>query len=258
MFLTKERLYTFIPFSNLIEYLDEFLTLNLNSEIYIDSESIDHYSAKDIELINASFEKHGFSKKVHGPFADLNPGSFDNRTRQLSLERFLGALELCAKLKADSMTLHSHFEPVFYGRHFEEWLNNSKQVWEKLCSEAEKNKISIHVENSIDDSPRAVIEMLKNHPYLGACFDVGHYNVFAPKGWKNALKEYPIGSIKEVHLSDNKGDEDTHLPLGEGSIDFDALFAEIENRNENPVFTIEPHSPDGLLKSLGFIQKLIW
>lgn len=257
MFLTRGRLYTFVPFFNLIGYLDEFLTLNLNGEIYLDSESIDCHSAEDIELINAGFEKYGRCKRVHGPFADLNPGSFDSRTRQLSLERFLGALELGANLKAESMTLHSHFEPVFYGRHFKEWVNNSKQVWESLSREAEKKKVLIYIENSIDDSPRAVIEILKNHPYFSACFDVGHYNVFNPKGWKEALKEYPLGSVKEVHLSDNKGDEDTHLPLGEGSIDFDALFSEIEKRGENPTFTLEPHSPDELLKSLGFIQKYL-
>lgn len=255
MILSKERLCVLMPFSKLIGSLDEFLTLNLSSEIYIDSEIIDSHPAGDIELINNRFEKYSLAKRIHGPFSDLNPGSPDKKIREVSLERLLGAIELSAKLKADSLTVHSHFEPVFYGRHFEEWLTNSKDAWERLSHEAGKRKISIHIENSIDDSPRAVLELLKAHPYLGACFDVGHYNVFNPKGWKDALREYPLGSIKEVHLSDNKGDEDSHLALGEGSIDFKGLFEEIGRRNENPIFTLEPHAQDGLLKSLEFIKR---
>lgn len=255
--LTKSRLYTMIPIFELIKYLDQFLTLNLNCEIFIDSETIDSCSTKDVELINTSFEKYGISKRIHGPFADLNPGSSDKKIRQMSLERFLGALELCRRFKADSITLHSHFEPVFYGRHFEEWFDNSKETWERLGHEARKSKISIYIENSIDNSTRAIIEILKSHPYLGACFDVAHYNVFHPKGWKNAIKEYPSGSIKEVHLSDNRGDEDSHLPLGEGSINFGELFLEIKSRGEDPIFTIEPHSQHDLAKSLEFIKRYV-
>lgn len=255
MFLTKERLYTFIPFFNLIERLDQFLTLNLNSEIYIDSGTIDSPPAKDIELINNGFEKHSLDKRIHGPYSDLNPGSMDKKIREITLERFLGTVELSVRLKAGSLTLHSHFEPVFYGRHLEEWLGNSKDIWERLSQEAKKRNISIHIENSVDDSPRAVLEVLKAHSYFGACFDTGHYNVFNPKGWRDALKEYPSGSIKEVHLSDNKGDEDSHLPLGEGSIDFNGLFEEIGRRGERPIFTLEPHTQDGLLKSLEFIKR---
>lgn len=255
MILSKERLCVLMPFSKLIERLDEFLALNLNSEIYIDSEIIDNYSLRDIELINNRFEKCSLAKRIHGPFSDLNPGSADKRIREISMERFLGAIELSFKLKADSLTLHSHFEPIFYRRHFEEWLNNSKDIWERLSHEAKKRKVSIHIENSIDDSPRAVLELLKTHPYLGGCFDAGHYNVFNPRGWKDALREYPKGSIKEVHLSDNNGDEDSHLSLGEGSIDFKGLFEEIGRRNENPVFTLEPHTQDGLIKSLEFIKR---
>lgn len=252
---SRERLYIHIPIFKLIGSLDQFLKLNLNCEIYIDSGFIDHHSEKDIEIINSSFKKYGLFKKMHGPFSDLNPGSYDNKIRRVSLERFLQALELCRKFNSDSLTLHSHFEPVFYARHFKEWLDNSKEIWKDLSRQAKRYNLSIYIENSIDNSPRAVIEILKTHPYFGACFDVAHYNVFNPKGWKGAIKEYPPGSIKEVHLSDNKGDEDTHLVLGEGNINFEDFFNELNRRNENPIFTIEPHSLNDLAKSLKFIQK---
>ena len=93
-----------------------------------------------------------------------------------------------------------------------------------MAREAKKKNIAVHIENSIDDSPSAVAAILKAHAFFGACFDIAHHNVFNPNGWKDALDKYPIGSIKEIHLSDNNGCEDLHLPLGEGSLDFKEFF----------------------------------
>jgi sugar phosphate isomerase/epimerase len=76
-------------------------------------------------------------------------------------------------------------------------------------------------------------------------------------GWQDALSKYPLGSIKEVHLSDNNGKEDSHMPLGDGSIDFEKLFDEIVKRREEPIFTIESHSKECLEKSLNFIRRFI-
>jgi len=257
MLLSKDRLYVHIPVCRLIEFLDKHLPLMLNAEIYLDSEFIDNHSNKHIDLIKSYFEKSGLSKRTHGPFIDLNPGSSDRQIRQKTAERFMAALQLCGKLQSESMVLHTHFEPIFYRNHFDEWLKNSCQVWDRLLDEALKKKISIFIENSIETDTRAVSAILKKYPYFGACFDVAHHNVFNPKGWKAAMEEYPLGSIKEVHLSDNNGDEDSHMPLGDGSIQFEELFNEIARRKENPIFTIEPHSQDGLDKSLGFIKRFM-
>ena len=69
------------------------------------------------------------------------------------------------------------------------------------------------------------------------------------------LGKYPAGSIKEVHLADNKGDDDTHLPLGEGTIDFVDFFKIFTARNEDCVFILEPRNLNEAVKSISFLRK---
>ncbi|NQT90342.1 MAG: sugar phosphate isomerase/epimerase [Candidatus Omnitrophica bacterium] len=257
MIIPRKNIYIHAPIFRLLDRLDEFLTLKMNAEIYIISDFVDNPRPECIERINSAFDKSGLSRKIHGPFMDLNPGSPDKKIKQITLERFTDALRLCTELKADSMVLHSHYEPVFMREHFKKWLDNSMAILEDVSQDAQKRKISIYIENSLDDSTKAVGALLKAHPYFGACFDVAHHHAFNPDGWKRALEGYPQGSIKEVHLSDNNGDEDAHLPLGTGSINFEEFFAEIEKRGEGPVFTIEPHAPEDLVISLEFMKRFM-
>ena len=61
--------------------------------------------------------------------------------------------------------------------------------------------------------------------------------------------------IKEVHLHDNCGKSDDHLPLGDGEIDFDLFFKLINRYGADPIFTIEPHEVDLLDRSLKACRK---
>ena len=255
--INRDRLYVHVPVHRLLEQLDDFLQLGFNAEIYINSEFIDNFSDRDLGILNSAFKKHGLSKTVHGPFIDLNPGSADRRVRSLTLQRFLVSMDLCRKLDAKALIIHTHFDPIFYGRHFKEWVDNASPVWEQVIEDAKRHSMPVYIENSIDDSPEPVLEILKNHPYFGACFDVAHYSVFTDTDYKQILDMYPVGVIKEVHLSDNKGEEDSHLALGEGTIDFKDFLARIVERKEDPIITIESHSIEALKKSLGFMKQFI-
>lgn len=75
-------------------------------------------------------------------------------------------------------------------------------------------------------------------------FDVGHANIFIrePEAAGISLETYieqlPF-RIHEVHISDNSGRRDEHLPPGRGSVDYAALAAALRRRGEQPVITLE-------------------
>jgi len=255
--IERAKLYIHVPVAKLIGHLDEFLGLGVNGQIYISSEFIDNHSREETCLINSSFKRHGLIKTIHSPFMDLNPGSSDRKIREATQSRFMDTVEFADQFMAKSITFHSHFEPVFYKKYLERWIENSFEVWDKVVTAAEGKGINIHIENSIDQDPCAIIELLKRHIYFGACFDVAHYNAFSNEGWPASLNKYPLGSIKEVHLSDNNGDEDSHMPLGEGKINFEGLFSEIHNRGEDPIYIIESHSRHDVVKSVEFISTFL-
>jgi sugar phosphate isomerase/epimerase len=61
----------------------------------------------------------------------------------------------------------------------------------------------------------------------------------------------------EIHLHDNHRQADEHLPLGEGDIDFPAIFSFLRERRLTPILTIEPHLAEHLEPSLkALIQYL--
>ena len=254
--IPREKLYIHLPFLDLIENLESFPQLGVNCEIYMSAENLDSISRAQKERINAVFEKHNLNKSLHAPFSDLNPGSIDKTIRAASLDRFKQSLEVCANLKADRMVMHTHFDPIFYKNHKELWLDNSIQSLAALSKYARQKNITILIENSIDQSPWAVLELIKRTDNLKACFDIAHYNVFSPLGWEKEFAEYPPELITEVHLSDNRGSEDEHLPLGEGSIDFKKFFKMMNDRKLKPYIVLEPHDKEGLFKNLEYIRTL--
>jgi sugar phosphate isomerase/epimerase len=66
-----------------------------------------------------------------------------------------------------------------------------------------------------------------------------------------------LGSrLVEIHLHDNRGDLDEHLPVGEGTFPFPRLFSILKERKLRPILTVEAHSEKNLAKTLAGIKAL--
>lgn len=258
MRITREKVYFHVPYRVLLDNLDTITEKQINCEIYVDGNALDTYTQAEVDRINSVFEKHGLSKIAHGPFYDLNPGSRDPKARELTNRRFTAAIEFCKKIKANYIVFHSGFQPIFYRETSGLFLDLSVEVWKDVLNIAVKDNIVISIENSIEPTPEIIIKLVArmNSPNFKACFDVGHFNAFGEKSIFDCLKEYPVGSISELHLSDNKGNFDTHLALGEGQIDFVRFFKEIDKMGIEPIVTSEPHSKEDIEKNLKFLLAL--
>ncbi len=244
-----------MPIYRLLDGLDDYLDLKVNCELYINSAFIDDHKQRDIERVKNGFKEMGVLIRIHGPFMDICPGSSDKKVRALSQERILEALRLCVGLGCNDIVLHSHYDPVYHKRRFDEWFNFSKMVWSNVNAVAQKHNIVVYIENSEDDSPEPIIAILREYPLFKACFDLAHYSIFGKENWQDLLRMYPKGSIGEVHLSDNDEKEDQHLVLGEGSLDIEPFLAEIDTYKEKPVITIEPHSNKDLLMDIEYMKR---
>ncbi len=258
MKITPEKIYFHAPYRMLISNLDMIAEKHINCEIYVDGDALDTYAESEVERINSVFEKNGLHKIIHGPFLDLNPGSRDPKVRDLTSKRFISAFEFCKKIKTNHIVLHSGFDPIFYKDASDLFLTISMPTWKEVIKIAAENKIVVALENSIDPTPEIIVALLKEMNSLNfeACFDVGHYHAFSKKSIWEALDEYPVNSIGEVHLSDNKGDFDNHLALGEGNIDYGRFFKEIDKRSKEPILTSEPHSMEDIEKNLKYLIAL--
>lgn len=256
-----DRLFFHVPYKILMNNLD-FISRNMvNCEIFFEAPALDACKKEDIALINSTFEKHALSKTVHGPFMDLNLGSVDSTIREATYKRYDETLEICKDLNVNTVVFHSTFFPVYYDGYLKKWLGYAKEGWSRILDKAMGYGITIFIENSIDKTPKAILGLLRdvNNGSFKACLDFGHYYIFGEKNGLEYLKEYPKGSIGEIHVSDNNSRLDQHLGLGKGSLPIPSFFKALEEFSINPIVTVETHSLEDIqvsreyLKAEGFI-----
>jgi sugar phosphate isomerase/epimerase len=74
-------------------------------------------------------------------------------------------------------------------------------------------------------------------PEFGYILDVGHANI---NGWDLPNLIRRTGDrLYAFHLHDNGGIEDSHLPIGEGTINWDTLFTVLRGMTRRPVLVLE-------------------
>ncbi len=258
MKIPTEKFFVMVTYDSLCRNLDLVARIHVNCSVYFSShKSLDNYRKDGITSIRNFFNKNSLSAIVHGPFLDLNPGSLDVKIRRATLDRFKDTLEVARLLNSRYVTLHSGFEPVLYKKYADEWLKNSIATWSEFTKMAEDAGIKVHIENALEETPLLLITLVNeiNSPYFNLCFDGGHFNAFSDTPPHEAFDMLPPDKIGEIHISDNDGSSDQHLPLGEGKIDLDAIFMRVDKLGINPIVTLEPNEVDGAVKSLEYLKN---
>ena len=87
-------------------------------------------------------------------------------------------------------------------------------------------------------------------PVMFMTLDIGHANHM-----KYSADEMYFDTIKHVHAHDNYGDDDTHLALGEGSIDLKRIINNLEEKNYDGIYIIEVNDYDSIKKSYEYMKK---
>jgi len=250
-----------IPFTMLWDrYADDFLSRGLNPEIGIDAAALDRFSATEFGEMATHFQKRGLSVTLHGPFSDLSPGSIDPLIRSVTRTRFEQLLDVVPIFKPISVVCHAGYEWKRYGYLYEEWFRQSVEMWRWLAEEINSQDSRLMLENVYEAGPEDLVPLFRElqNENVGFCLDTGHQSAFSrtPLGsWLSKLGK----NLAQVHLHDNLGDQDQHLALGHGRIDFSILFRHLKSHSSGapPVITLEPHTEDALEPSLVYLSA-IW
>ncbi len=256
--IARDLLFFHAPYGVLEEAFDFFARRQLNPEIYFKQHEFDALSAGKADALKARLDKAGLRCTFHSPFLDLNPGSVDEKIRTVSLNTLVNAVRIASMLEAKTVVIHTGYNPIYYGGgHARAWLRQALLTFQELASYAASKNMFLALENSLEPQPDYIIELIAkiNSKFFKACVDVGHLNAFGKGKVLELLKRYPPECIREMHLSDNRGDEDEHRALGSGGIDFHAIFKYLEEKDVSPYMTIEAHTKDDIPHSLDFLEK---
>ena len=247
-----------IPFRMLYEtHYDLFMRFNLNPEVGLDADALENFTVSEIRDIMQGFQRNNRSITIHGPFLDLSPGSPDPGIRSVTRQRFEQLLAVVAVVRPRSVVCHLGYEEDRYGYIKESWFDQSLSLWRWLGEELRKIGVILMLENVYEGDPAEMLPFFQNlqQHQVRFCLDVGHQAVFGKVSfsrWFDVLGAY----IGQLHLHDNRGAKDEHLPMGKGTVDYTPLIHFLQTRKPFPIITLEPHEEPDLWTSLAYLKEV--
>jgi sugar phosphate isomerase/epimerase len=251
-------LHVHIPFTRLqTGDLPRMIRHRLNPEIAFDAVTLDRSSRSDFEPVAARLRAAGLAVTLHGPFADLSPGSPDPAVHALTRRRLEQMLLPVDVFGPKTVVCHAGYDSKRYAYLHSDWLQRSVEIWSRLAAKLASAGTRLMLENVYEHEPADLGTLLERLAEwnVAACLDVGHQAVFGRtplEDWIAELADW----IGQVHLHDNHGRRDDHLAPGRGRIDFQPLLAFLAARSDHPpLVTLEPHSERDLWDALEFARR---
>jgi sugar phosphate isomerase/epimerase len=94
-------------------------------------------------------------------------------------------------------------------------------------------------------TPNSFQDIFDRFPALRMTLDTGHANISHPdNGRLRKLVEKYADRIDHIHISDNSGKADEHLPVGAGTVDFQWLAGRLNEMGYDSTVTLEVFSED--------------
>lgn len=253
--MTWSALYGRAALSNLNSDLEFLDGLGLLPEIYLPGDVLDSVNEETLSSI-IKWRGKGKELTLHAPFVDLSPGGLDPLVLDVTRYRFSQVMDLAEKVLPKQVLFHPGFDNWRFVFQEDLWIENSMQIWGDLIERAARSRIRIVMENVFDPRPDHLGELReKLDRKLFFCLDTGHLNLFSEVSLQEWLNVFGDGLL-ELHLHDNDGHRDLHLPVGEGCFDFKTLCLNVELRGLEPVTVLEHHSRDETRRSLANFQRL--
>jgi sugar phosphate isomerase/epimerase len=198
----------------------------------------------DIEKILELKKQYALDIIGHTPW-NLPISNPFKSVREAAFEEYSKCLDIFVKLGVKYVNVHGHMpedvsDPNIILRHHIDFFN-------RIVKKAKKDDVRIMVENTkgIFNELPVLAKILEEVPGLKLHWDVGHANIGneAEKKTKLALHNFK-DKISHMHFSDNNGQEDQHLPLGAGNINWLFILKTLKEYHYEKTVTLEIHSQD--------------
>ena len=208
-----------------------------------------------VKTVAECAREFGFRVCAHAPATDISatdPVTIEESVA--SVQRFISVL---GSLISDSVVaVHPEpFAPIRQADDDAARIESCRKSLEALARTAAAHRVRIALENMRrrPDAPNRtgmrVGELLQiisdtDPATVGICFDTGHANISEEDGPIAAFARN-AERIIHVHLNDNLGQDDQHLPLGQGNINFEQFHSALRQSGYAGMLELEVKVPEG-------------
>ncbi|MBM7646029.1 sugar phosphate isomerase/epimerase [Scopulibacillus daqui] len=212
-----------------------------------------------IEKMKKVVKNYNIKFMVHPPAWDINLTSENKAIRDTSFEEYKRSILFAHEIEAEHVVIHPGFcfSPIFdkaiARKRAEEYIG-------RLCQVAKPLGVKLAIENvgyngtSIFTEDEFAAFLDETDDIAGYLIDTGHAHL---NQWNiPEMIRCTNSRLFGVHIHDNSGDRDDHLPIGEGTLDWRPIFNELENVNPNCQLILE-YAPGTKLEKLTESKQLM-
>jgi sugar phosphate isomerase/epimerase len=165
-------------------------------------------------------------------------------------------IDLAHELEIGLITIHFWLDRRFIQP---ETISGKIEILKMLVDYAGTHEVVICLENMSEGSDDLALA-LQTAMGLGLTLDVGHGEILTPVNTSYDLIKNYSNRLYHVHLHDNRGgnrvEDDLHLPLGHGSIDFSSILKCLQSSGYDRTITLEIE-PGYFLAGERFISRIL-
>ena len=214
----------------------EFLDLTLEPEETYSAELNVRKVAKALASANMTAVGH---TAWYLPVASAFP-----EFRDVAIREFERCMKVFRDLGVDRLNLHPYTRVPL---HDEEWIiARNTEALSQIVEKGRKLGVRVMVENmphfSRVDQIKPLMDAVPGADFL---LDVGHANIDTPFNRSEELVSSIGSRLAHVHVSDNRGgNDDTHLPLGVGNINWLWITRLLKSAGYDGTVTVEVFGDD--------------
>ncbi|MEO2152018.1 MAG: sugar phosphate isomerase/epimerase family protein [Thermococcus sp.] len=227
----------------------EVLELGFDDVEVLTENGINWEALRNLSDLGAEFTLHAPTSDGRNVSVDLGHYS---RMNIVTMER---VFKVASALDARIVVVHGG---DIRGSYYRAFANTRRQLME-ISAIAEDYGVKLLVENLTDSRigafPHELLPFVEEN--VGICLDVGHAFLTAMK-YGVPMDEFALLRAEEIHVHDNNGVMDEHLPPGEGMIGknyIGRLIGAVEP--EYAVLEIRRYSrPESVFGAIDFVRSL--
>jgi sugar phosphate isomerase/epimerase len=198
------------------------------------------YDQRELSAVRKLLEDHDLGVSVHASFWDLNPASYYRELWELSLKQIKRSIDACRSLGGEITVVHFGKCPVPEAKLLEGAKQRYREFLGKCLPYAQDRGVILAVENagrilhSYPPTIRELKQLVLELEGAKVTFDIGHAFLTERKAGKRTAEAVIAEHIRNMrkqivhlHIHDNRGKIDDHLPPGDGKINFKPIVEAI-------------------------------